>query len=100
MDTLHIYRLSDEEPVRLAAAELRKVLSRATGAEVRVGARAQYEEDASGLWVGAFAAFSDRIVQRSSGHPFDDEVRGRLTKCSAPMPRSLARSRLPRLAPC
>ena len=74
MDTLHIYRLSDEEPVRLAAAELRKVLSRATGIEVRVQARARYEEDVSGLWVGPFAAFSDHIEQRSSGHPFDDEI--------------------------
>jgi hypothetical protein len=74
MDTLYIYRLSDEEPIRLAAAELRKYLRRATGAMVHIRARAHYEENSPGLWVGLFTAFSGRIVQRSSGHPFDDEI--------------------------
>ncbi|NLC57155.1 MAG: DUF4838 domain-containing protein [Armatimonadetes bacterium] len=73
MNTIHLYRLSEEAPVQWAAAELSRILGRTTGAAVTVAA-GPAPAGAPAIQVGTFADFPGRVTPRSSGHPFDDEI--------------------------
>ena len=58
MARMNIYRVGDDQPIRFAAAELKKYLHRATGAGKAISTRSGKgcERNTPGLWLGTFAA--------------------------------------------
>jgi len=74
MTTINIYRLSNERPVTFAASELRKYLSRASGAKVTVKSAGSYDRNTPALWVGTFSAFPGIIKAKRSASEFDDAI--------------------------
>ncbi|MHC4592317.1 MAG: DUF4838 domain-containing protein, partial [Planctomycetota bacterium] len=81
LEAICIHRLSDAEPVRFAAAELRRYLKRMTGRPAGVLARRAYKPEIPGLWLGTADAFPGAAPRSIAAreHPFDDAVYVRAT---------------------
>lgn len=67
-----IIRLSDQPGVRFAAAELRRYLRQATGADLKVLPRKRYRPDRPALWLGLFSQFPPEQVSGQSDRPDGD----------------------------
>ncbi len=74
MRTIEICRLGNDRPVVLAAAELRKYLTRATTTRITVKACKSYDANTSALWVGTFSAFPETTRIKRSDSDFDDHI--------------------------
>lgn len=59
---MNVYRLGNEPPVRLAAAELAKYLKAMTGRALQVRPAGAYDLKKKGIWVGPAGALADAVV--------------------------------------
>lgn len=75
-EDMTVYRLGKDTPVRFAASELRRYLSRMTGRRVKTRSAASYRPDIKGIWVGTSDAFGSLAAADMAPreHPFDDAV--------------------------
>ena len=74
MNTILIYRLSKEEPVRFAARELSKYLGRISRQKIVIKSCTSYYPGAPGLWLGQFRDFPQTSRKRKAQSAFDDEI--------------------------
>lgn len=74
MNTIWIYRLSNEKTVVFAARQLRKYLAYVTNKKIRVKGVKTYDEQLTGLWLGTFSSFPKLAGKKQPVSEFDDHI--------------------------